>query len=196
MNDRLRESLSALMDDEASELEMHRLLKSMERDPSLRDTWAGYHQSRDIMHGHGDAQHSLQIDISAAVQDAIADEPSYGHQPIISGPLARLKKSLGGFAVAASVAGAVFIGGQALQFAQGSSPSEAVVAQQENSVVVDDGNVVIEDDPRLILVASDQYQQNDESQRLIEAYIEQQQQLGEQVRVVPEAARMVTHESP
>ena len=39
MSDKMRESLSALMDDEANELELQRVLKRLADDPQLRRTW-------------------------------------------------------------------------------------------------------------------------------------------------------------
>lgn len=38
----LVESLSALMDNEASELELQRLLKALDADPELKATWSRY----------------------------------------------------------------------------------------------------------------------------------------------------------
>jgi sigma-E factor negative regulatory protein RseA len=52
MDDRLRETLSAMMDDEADELSVRRLLSHPEQD-EFRDQWQRWQQVRDLMHeGH------------------------------------------------------------------------------------------------------------------------------------------------
>ena len=38
----LAESISALMDNQASELELQRILKASEQDPAVKATWARY----------------------------------------------------------------------------------------------------------------------------------------------------------
>ena len=42
MSERLRESLSAVMDGEANELELERVLSRIEGDEQLRQTWVRY----------------------------------------------------------------------------------------------------------------------------------------------------------
>ena len=42
MTERMRESLSALMDDEANELEVERVLSQIAEDDDLRQTWIRY----------------------------------------------------------------------------------------------------------------------------------------------------------
>lgn len=52
MDDRLRETLSAMMDDEADELSVRRLLSHPEQD-EFRNQWQRWQQVRDLMHeGH------------------------------------------------------------------------------------------------------------------------------------------------
>ena len=46
----LQESLSALMDNEADELEVRRVLQAAEQDPALRSTWSRYQVARAVMH--------------------------------------------------------------------------------------------------------------------------------------------------
>jgi sigma-E factor negative regulatory protein RseA len=117
MSEKLRESLSALMDDETNELELQRLLKQMGDDTELRQTWVRYQAARTALHGH-EMTH-LQLDISARVREAVAAENS-------SHPLRDLKdrlvRPLASFAVAASVAATVVIGGQQLAQVSGADP--------------------------------------------------------------------------
>ncbi len=70
MDERLKESLSALLDGEADELELQRLLAQSERG-ELRSLWSRYHQVRNVF-GIEDARlHTL--DVSHAVARAIGN---------------------------------------------------------------------------------------------------------------------------
>lgn len=71
MDDKMKESISALMDDEANEIEIQRLLsKSDSRD--LLDTWKRYHKARDVMAGMSGC--AAEVDISSKVAAAIRGE--------------------------------------------------------------------------------------------------------------------------
>lgn len=123
MSEKMRESLSALIDDESNELELQRLLKQMDEDTELRQTWVRYQAARTAMHGHETAH--IQLDISARVRDAIDDEGASR-----SSLKERLLRPVASFAVAASVAATVVIGGQQLVQVSGSDPynSQSVAA--------------------------------------------------------------------
>ena len=43
--ERLEQSLSALMDGEATEMETHRILKAVAEDQQLREKWKRYHMA-------------------------------------------------------------------------------------------------------------------------------------------------------
>ncbi|MBK3478086.1 anti-sigma factor [Pseudomonas sp. MF6751] len=98
--DALQESLSAVMDNEADELELRRVLNAFD-DAETRDTWSRYQVARAVMH-----KDLLipRLDIAAAVSAALADEavPAKASR----GPW----RSLGRLAVAASVTVAVLAG--------------------------------------------------------------------------------------
>ena len=98
--DALQESLSAVMDNEADELELRRVLNAFD-DVETRETWARYQIARAVMH-----KDLLlpRLDIAAAVSAALADEavPAKATR----GPW----RSLGRLAVAASVTVAVLAG--------------------------------------------------------------------------------------
>ena len=96
MSEKMRESLSALLDDEANELEMERVLSRLKDDTELRQTWVRYNLTSAVATGHSPAR--LDLDVSAQVRQAIT----------ASGPA---RASL---AVAASVAAVVVVGGQQL----------------------------------------------------------------------------------
>lgn len=101
MSDRLRESVSALVDGEADELELRRLLAS--DDEVVRTAWRDFHVVRDSISGVD--MRFAQFDISQRVQAALAGE-------IISAPslTARWWRPVASFAVAASVATVVAVG--------------------------------------------------------------------------------------
>jgi sigma-E factor negative regulatory protein RseA len=96
----LQESLSAVMDNEADELELRRVLSAVESSEA-RATWARYQIARAAMHKE---LLEPRLDLAAAVSVALADETA----PVRSA--ARSWGSLGRLAVAASVTVAVLAG--------------------------------------------------------------------------------------
>ena len=119
MSEQLRESLSALMDDEANELELQRLLKQVGDDAELRATWIRYNAARSVMSGQ-EVGH-MQLDISSRVRASIESEPQASGESLKQ----RLFRPLASFAVAASVAATVVIGGQQLAQLGGVDPYSA-----------------------------------------------------------------------
>jgi sigma-E factor negative regulatory protein RseA len=107
MNERMRESLSALLDDEANELELERVLSHIADDDDLRQTWVRYNAARATVSGH-QLTH-MELDISSQVRLAITDHNVPG-----DGLKQRFLRPLTSLAVAASVAATVVIGGQQL----------------------------------------------------------------------------------
>jgi len=115
MSDSLRESISALVDDEAQELELHRVLASMEGDEELRQTWRRYQAASFTMKRQMDCR--FDLDISEQVSAALADEPAVEMEmPIEKSRFGRVLKPVLSMAVAASAAFlvifAVQLGGQ------------------------------------------------------------------------------------
>lgn len=70
--DVLNQSLSALVDNEADELELRRILNAS-NDEALRGRWSRYQIARAAMHNE---QFSVQEDLSARIMAAINDEPA------------------------------------------------------------------------------------------------------------------------
>ena len=101
--ERLEQSLSALMDGEATDIELHRLLKEVSEDSELRDKWKRYHM------------------VSSAISAAIDEEPAHRQ----SG-LAVFAGSAGRFAIAASVALVAVFGVQQLN-----SPLDSIAPVSE-----------------------------------------------------------------
>lgn len=133
MNERMRESLSALLDDEANELELERILANA-GDDNLRQTWQRYNIVRHA-HAGQDLSH-LNLDISAQVRSAIDSAGNATERDSAEGLRQRFMRPLASFAVAASVAATVVIGGQQLAQVSGSDPygSEQAVAASASPV--------------------------------------------------------------
>jgi len=104
--ERLEESLSALMDGEATEMETHRLLKAVAEDPKLRGQWTRYHMASSTIKGE---PATTSIDYSAAISAAIDQEPAHRRSAITV-----FAGSAGRFAIAASVALVAVFGVQQL----------------------------------------------------------------------------------
>ena len=130
----LQESLSAVMDNEADELELRRVLSAIE-DADTRATWSRYQIARAAMHKELLIPH---LDISAAVAAGIADEVS----PLKAGrgPW----RTLGRLAVAASVTVAVLAGVRlynqdeiaGAQLAQQTQPTNVSMPQAKGPAVL------------------------------------------------------------
>jgi len=121
MTDRFHESMSAIMDGEADELELRRVLNEVIDNPELRGKWERYHMIRS--HLHGDAllvpSSDRKKSIRAGINEDVAAESSQSPEldVIISGDSSayttqpgKWKGRLTAVAVAASVAVAVVLG--------------------------------------------------------------------------------------
>ena len=73
MDQHARESLSALMDDEGDELELRRVLKSLDGNSDDADAWRRYHLARSLMQRDRDVD--VSTDLSAGIMAKIAEEP-------------------------------------------------------------------------------------------------------------------------
>ena len=99
----LQESLSAVMDNEADELELRRVLGAS-NDADLRATWSRYQVARAVMHKDLLVP---KLDIAAAVSAALENDATpVVQEKVVRGPW----RSLGRVAVAATVTVAVLAG--------------------------------------------------------------------------------------
>ncbi len=74
----LAESISALVDNQASELELQRILKASEKDPTIKATWARYQMMGAILRGEQASQTALiSPDFAARVSASIAAEEQH-----------------------------------------------------------------------------------------------------------------------
>ena len=123
----LGESVSAVMDGEADELELRRVLAAAGEDPALRERWARYQLARAVMH----KQTVMPgLDLASAVSAAIAAEET----PAPAARPARSWRHLGRFAVAASVTLAV-LAGVRFYNTQGDAALAPQLAQQSAPVL-------------------------------------------------------------
>ncbi len=112
------ETLSALMDNEADELELRRLLKDLPQEPELAETWRRFHVARSVLH----KEEMLEVSSAATIRifDALSAEPAF--EAGRTGNVARPRpqsfwlENVGRVAIAASVALAAFIGLQSTLF--------------------------------------------------------------------------------
>jgi len=104
----LAESISALVDNQASELELQRILKASEQDPEVRATWARYQMVGAVLRGEQTATMATP-DFAARLSAAIDAEETF-----TAAPVARRSQGwmyqLGRVAFVASVAGGMIIG--------------------------------------------------------------------------------------
>ncbi len=130
----LQQSLSALMDNEADELELFRVLKASD-EPELRAAWTRYQVARAAMHNETAFS---SVDLSAQIMAAIDAEPAL-ITPATVAPAAILESRktfsmpwLGRVAIAASVTLAV-LGGVRF-YNQDALQQESMVAQSDQRI--------------------------------------------------------------
>lgn len=112
--DQLFESLSAMVDDEASELEMRRVLKNMDNNPEVLERWRRYHLIGSVMrkeHGVGAANpSSLVSSISNTLSMEAEKLVERQNAPMTRGGQSALRDVLGKTAIAASFAATLVLG--------------------------------------------------------------------------------------
>jgi sigma-E factor negative regulatory protein RseA len=135
MNDEIREQISALADDELSDVERPLLLSRLERDPQLAACLGRYRLIGEVMRGSGDA---ATLGIAERVQQFLAEDeipmPAAARRPLP----ARWVKPVAGLAVAASVALVAVLSVNALRSPGSGSVPALATADPPN----DDGDQV------------------------------------------------------
>ncbi len=136
-NNAVNESLSALLDNEHSELDLRRVLKAAESDEAVLETWARYQRVSQAMRKEPSVQPAP--DFLSGIQQAIADEP----QPKVAAPAGRSwARYSGKAAIAACVTFAFLIGATQWNPTGTSAPAPAVAAsdaRHESMAVVPSG---------------------------------------------------------
>lgn len=126
----LHESLSAVMDNEADELELRRVLAA-DGESETRATWSRYQLARAAMHRE---LREPRLDIASAVSAALADEPALSVKP--AKPQQKSAwRNMGRIAVAASVTVAVLAGVRLYNQGEVAGPHMAQQAPQPSIAV-------------------------------------------------------------
>lgn len=116
-----KESLSALLDGEASEIEVHRLVREYRSDDSLPTSWASYQQIRTTLSQSAQTGPGIRLDIEfhqtlfSRISAAVEEEASHTGTDSFAPQRSRGRRravAFGGMAVAASLVIAVFVGVQ------------------------------------------------------------------------------------
>jgi sigma-E factor negative regulatory protein RseA len=112
----LAESISALVDNRASELELQRILKASEQDPDVKATWSRYQLVGSVLRGeqshqlHGQQPVMAPLDFAARISAAIAEEDALTSAPVVANAKKSWFYQLGRVALVASVAGGMVLG--------------------------------------------------------------------------------------
>jgi len=134
------ESLSALVDDELSELELRRILKSS--DEAALEKLGRYHLISNVL--RKEVSLAQSIDVSAAVSASIASEET----PKQAQPKKGLWANIGRVGIAASVAGALVVG---VQFLSTTAPQNIA----ENNVAPISGEPLITNENSVRVVGNE-----------------------------------------
>jgi len=177
--DTKRESLSSLIDGEASEIEVHRLVREFRSDQSLTSTWAIYQHIGSTLRAHSGSvsiEHHQQL--FARITDAIESEDGYFRE--VQKAASPRTVIAGSLALAASMVVAIFIGIQSppesrpLADAGSQSASTGTVSSNQFPVLdvqtVATPNEVQRRTPELVEL-------DEEKQRRLRAYLNQHDQM-------------------
>jgi sigma-E factor negative regulatory protein RseA len=122
MNDRNKESLSALMDGEADELEIRRVLNQLDKDDELRENWKNYHLMGSLMRDESFDSLDLTRGINQVLDGELAPNGAVDINAPRLADASQVKRSgrawykpLTSVAVAASVTLAVLLGVQSIE---------------------------------------------------------------------------------
>lgn len=107
--EKMRESISAMVDNEAQQIELQRVLKATEDEPAVRDQWQRYQLVSGLLKRQ---THPLSVDTELAdkVRSAVAEETSQAGAKLA--PTWNFWKPVGGFAIAASATMMMVLGVQ------------------------------------------------------------------------------------
>ena len=183
MTEHLKQSISALLDEEASEIEVHRLLREFDADTEgqsgeLKASFVRYQQIRAVSQGHHRLSETQHLSLHASISDAIAAEDQHQWQGE-SRP--SWQKQTAGLAVAASLVLAVFVGVNVQQQSQAVDASTLAANATTEAVPASVSTTVIDAQPVATEVAEtvDMVAFNDEEMELRELDAEKQQRLRE-----------------
>ena len=131
MTEHLKQSISALLDDEASEIEVHRLLREFGDDGDLKLSWIRYQQIRAVSQGNHHLSETQHISLHESISAAIYEEQDHEVTPV---QRPSWQRQASGFAVAASLVAAVLVG---VNLNQPNSASMTGLADTKTPRVID-----------------------------------------------------------
>lgn len=177
--DTKRESLSALIDGEASEIEVHRLVREFRSDESLTSNWAMYqHIGSTIRADSGSVSIEHHRELFTRISDAIESEDTHSRK--VQKSASRRTVIGGSLALAASMVIAILIGiqqpSEPLPLADAGVQATSMGTVSSNqSPVLDVQTVVNQSDvqPR----TSELVELDEEKQRRLRAYLNQHDQM-------------------
>jgi len=141
VTDNLRETLSAFIDGEASEIEIHRLLRQGDDDAR---SWVHYQQIRAVISGDGVLSAERHETLRDRIRQSIGEEETFDERPGFASPLVRIRsavstyaKPAAAFGVAASLFVAVIVGFDMNRDIDGSNqPGGATVAESPRNAPI------------------------------------------------------------
>lgn len=162
----MNETISALLDNEADDLELRRFLKSCEQDPALLATWERYSLAQSVLH---EAAQPVNASLSQRIAAQIEQEAALSAAPIA--PVhSSWKEGISKMAIAASVA-AVFL--VAVQFSldggSGNPATPAIVDQSNEST---DSSAIVSLAPSSLLAESNDEMPTPVNGGVVREYIE------------------------
>jgi sigma-E factor negative regulatory protein RseA len=131
VTEHLKQSISALLDDEASEIEVHRLLREFGDDGDLKLSWIRYQQIRAVSQGYHHLSETQHISLHESISAAIHEEQYHEVTPV---QRPGWQRQASGFAVAASLVAAVLVG---VNLNQPNSASMTGLADTKTPRVID-----------------------------------------------------------
>jgi sigma-E factor negative regulatory protein RseA len=105
----IKQSLSAMMDGEASEIELHRLLRQVGQD-DLEKSWISYQQIRSVLRNEPLYTAQMHLELHRNINESVENDTEFEVNTKPFRSTGRYLKPLGGLAVAASLAVVGFIG--------------------------------------------------------------------------------------
>lgn len=129
--EKMRESISVMVDNEAQQIELQRVLKATEDEPAVRDQWQRYQLVSGLLKRQ---THPLSVDTELAdkVRSAVAEETSQAGAKLA--PTWNFWKPVGGFAIAASATMMMVLGVQ-----QATLVSQADMVDESGIVLLEPG---------------------------------------------------------
>ena len=129
--EQMRESISAMVDNEAQQIELQRVLKATEDEPAVRDQWQRYQLVSGLLKRQTQPL-SVDTELADKVRSAVAEETAQVGAKLAS--TWNFWKPVGGFAIAASATMMMVLGVQ-----QATLVSQADIVDESGIVLLEPG---------------------------------------------------------